>query len=57
MLKMILIAIGAFLAIAVIELIWFVVSAGVINQSHKWEENPDETEREAENENSKYFKP
>lgn len=49
MLKMILIAIGAFLAIAVIELIWFVVSAGVINQSHKWEENPDETEREAEN--------
>lgn len=65
--KVILIAGIVFIALAVIEIIWFIlrgITSG-INQCHEWEENPDKKESkereheaqesEVENEDSKHF--
>lgn len=46
--KVILIAGIVFIALAVIEIIWFIlrgITSG-INQCHEWEENPDKKESE-----------
>lgn len=54
--KVILTAVIIFIALAVIEIIWFIlrgITSG-INQLHEWEENPDKKESEETREHEKF---
>lgn len=54
--KVLLIAWIAFIALAIIEIIWFIlrgITSG-INECHEWEENPDKRESEGIREHEKF---
>ncbi len=54
--KVLLIAGIVFIALAVIEIIWFILRGitSAINQLHEWEENPDKKESEETREHEKF---